>query len=75
MKDVPKTQRFAARPSLSKLFRAVKRDKAKRNDRIRETYLEHSYTLSQIGDYLGLHYSTVSRIACSIQRVKSKDKF
>lgn len=63
LKDVPKAQRFAARPTLAKLFRGAKRDKAKRNARIHEAFLEHGYTLSQIGDYLRLHYSTVSRIA------------
>lgn len=63
LKDVPKAQRFTARPTLAKLFRGAKRDKAKRNARIHEAFLEHGYTLSQIGDYLLLHYSTVSRIA------------
>lgn len=74
LKDVPKVQRFAARPSLSKLFRGAKRDKTKRNERIREAYLEHGYTLSQIGDQLGLHYSTVSRIARGERLAKSRGK-
>lgn len=62
-KGVPKAQQFAARPSLSTLFRGAKRSREKRNERVREAYMERGYTLTQIGDYLGLHYSTVGRIA------------
>jgi len=74
LRDVPKAQRFAARPTLAKLFRGAKRDKAKRNARIHEAYLEHGYTQSQIGDYLHLHYSTISRIARRRKDQNSKDK-
>ncbi len=34
----------------------------KRDAAISKTYGEHGYTLSQIGDFLGLHYAAVSRI-------------
>ena len=61
--DVPRAQRFAARPSLDELFSGAKGNKTVRNALIREAYLEHGYTLSEIGRHLGLHYSTISRIA------------
>lgn len=53
---------YEARPSLAKLF-AKARDKATRNERIYEALRAHGYTLQDVGDAVGLHYSTVSRIA------------
>jgi DNA-binding MarR family transcriptional regulator len=29
---------------------------------IRQAHLQHGYTLTEIGAYLGLHYSTVSKV-------------
>jgi DNA-directed RNA polymerase specialized sigma54-like protein len=37
--------------------------KATRNERIHEALRLHGYTLQGVGDAVGLHYSTVSRIA------------
>jgi putative transposase len=62
-KEIPRQQRFAARPKLSQLFPARSRaDRARRNDAIRRAHLEHGYSLSEIGQAVGLHYSTISRI-------------
>jgi len=61
-KDIPKAQRYVARPSLAKLFKGAKRNKVKRDVQITKAYMEYGYTLGQIADYLGLHYSTISRI-------------
>jgi REP element-mobilizing transposase RayT len=74
LKEVPKAQRFLIRPTLAKLFRGAKRNKAKRNEQIYKAYMEHGYTLGQIGDYLGLHYSTISRIAQQKHKETSKNK-
>lgn len=42
---------------------AVERaDYAQRNEVIRRAYLEHGYSLSEIGQAVDLHYSTISRI-------------
>lgn len=57
-----KRERFAARPSLEKLFRDVT-DKATRNERIYQAVRVHHYTLREVGDYVGLLYSTISLIA------------
>ena len=38
-------------------------DRARRNARIRELTASGRYTAAEIGRHLGLHYSTVSRIA------------
>ncbi|MGH8657036.1 MAG: transposase [Gammaproteobacteria bacterium] len=62
-KEIPRTQRFAARPALAKLFRSgVLADLPRRNEVIRRAHLEHDYSLSEIGRAVGLHYSTISRI-------------
>ncbi len=51
------------RRSLSALFRTVDRKaRPERNDLIRRAYLHYGYTLMDIGEYLGLHYTTVSKV-------------
>ena len=63
LKEIPRRQRFAARPTLTKLFGAATRsDKTQRNQAIRTAHLDHGYSLSQIGRAVSLHYSTISRI-------------
>jgi len=57
-----KRERFAARPSLEELFRDVC-DKAVRNERIYQAVRVHHYTLREVGDCVGLLYSTISVIA------------
>ncbi|HEX8955529.1 MAG TPA: hypothetical protein VF798_04610, partial [Burkholderiaceae bacterium] len=55
-------ERRSKRPSLTQLFAKVK-DKAQRNDAIRLAHLQHLYSLNEIGQYVGLHFATVSKIA------------
>ncbi len=59
----PNRERHAARPGLPSLFKASAREgKAARDTSILEAYTEHGYTLAEIGEFLGLHYATISRI-------------
>jgi REP element-mobilizing transposase RayT len=69
LKEVPRRERLTARPSLAKLF-AKASDKTTRNERIREALRLHGYTLQEVGDAVGLHYSTVSRIAKRVAEVR-----
>ena len=63
-REIPRRERLAHRERLEMLFPAeVIQERARRNDRIREANRSRGYTLAEIGRYLGLHYSTVSRIA------------
>ena len=48
-------------PKLSQVFSEI-RDKKERNEKICTVYIEYGYTLKKIADYLGIHYSTVSRV-------------
>lgn len=61
--EIPKSQRFADRPELDKLFTAsILRDKRKRNRRITEAVEKHGYTQRSVADHLGVHFTYVSRI-------------
>jgi len=57
-----KRERFAARQSLEELFGDVT-EKATRNERIYQAVRVHHYTLREVGNHVGLLYSTVSLIA------------
>lgn len=64
LKEIPRRQRFAARPTLSQLFGSKTRtDRVRRNEAIRRAHLDHGYSLSEIGRAVDLHYATISRIA------------
>jgi len=62
--------RLATRPSLKELFANVP-DKATRNERIHAAVREYQYRLQEVGDHLGLCYSTISVIA---KRVAESNK-
>ncbi len=50
------------RPTLKKIFARVK-DRGARNEAIRKANREYLYRLHEIGSFVGLHLSTVSKIA------------
>jgi DNA-directed RNA polymerase specialized sigma24 family protein len=58
--EVPRAQRFALRPALAVLFTNVL-SKDDRDARCALAVREHGYTMKEIAEFLGLHYSTVSR--------------
>jgi len=60
--EIRRRERFAARPSLKELFADVS-NKSTRNERIHQAVRVHRYTLREVGDFLGLHFSTISVIA------------
>jgi len=55
-------QRRSNRPTLARLFAKVK-DKAQRNDAIRSAHIKYLYSLNEIGQFVGLHFATISKIA------------
>ena len=55
-------QRRSNRPTLARLFAKVK-DKTQRNDAIRSAHIQHLYSLNEIGQFVGLHFATISKIA------------
>lgn len=63
LREIPRSQRFAERPSLSDLAsRLTVPDKTARNKTMYEAHVRYGYTLKEIGDQAGVHYATVSRI-------------
>lgn len=65
--EIIRRERYAARPSLEEIFRDKKRDEA-----IHESVYRWGYRLKDVGDYAGLHYSRVSKIASGKGKAKSK---
>lgn len=68
--EIPKRQRRLHRPTLKRLFAGVD-SKASRNQAMAQAYLEHGYTLAEIGREIGLHYATISRIIKASEKMRS----
>ena len=61
--EIPKSQRYANRPALAKIFtEKMVRNKQKRDRKIAEAVEKHLYSQREIAAHLGLHYTSVSRI-------------
>jgi putative transposase len=70
IQEIPKQQRYLNRPGLDALFPAqIEKDKEKRNKLMYDAIVEHGYTQKEIADYLGLHYSTVSRLIRAREKI------
>jgi putative transposase len=67
-REIPVDQRLVARPSLRDLFEAT-RSPEEREEQMYAAYAVHRYTLTEIGEHLGLHYSTVSK---RVRRVRQR---
>jgi putative transposase len=64
--EIPRRERLSHREPLDVLFPPqIIQNRALRNSRIREANRFRRYTLAEIGRHLGLHYSTVSRVAAT----------
>ena len=71
IKEIPRASRFTARPSLNDLFRGCDGgpDLA---SRVRRAHVDHGYTMAEIAGYLGVHYSTVSRLIRNLEMLHFK---
>lgn len=65
--EIPRAQRFAHRPRLDQLLDS---ELHKRGQCARDAHVEWGYTLKEIGDYWGVHYSTVSRLIKRVDKGK-----
>jgi len=61
-KETPRIERTLVQPTLQDLFKDVGKSRSARNACIHEAVRRHGYTLKQVGDHVGLHYASVSRI-------------
>jgi len=73
--EIPKRERLLSHPTLEDLFEGAGANRALRDQRIFEAFRIHGYTLFQLQEHLGLHYSTISRIAKRVAEERmSKNK-
>ncbi|TFH06570.1 MAG: transposase [Candidatus Atribacteria bacterium] len=66
--NVLRREHDVARPSLEDLFSTMS-DKATRDELIYRATRTHHYKLQEVGDHLGLHFSTISVIANRVAEV------
>ncbi|HUL22289.1 MAG TPA: transposase [Thermodesulfobacteriota bacterium] len=70
IKEVPRVQRYVARPPLRGLLRGKReREKAVEDRAIYDAYVRYGYTMKEIANHLGLHYATIGR---AIKRVEGR---
>ena len=68
IKEVPRVQRYVARPPLRELFKGKKgKDRTAEDRTIYDAYVRYGYTMREIAEHLGFHYATISR---AIKRVE-----
>jgi putative transposase len=61
--EIPKSQRFMNRPELNEIFTVgAIRNRRKRDEKLIEAVERHGYTQREGADFLGLHFTSVSRI-------------
>ncbi len=61
--EISRSQRFLGRPVLKHLFlENTIKNKADRNKQIVRAHMEYGYTLKEIAEQLGLHYTTISKV-------------
>ncbi|HHN66033.1 MAG TPA: addiction module toxin RelE [Nitrospirae bacterium] len=63
LKEIPRRQRHLGRPLLEDLLdQETLRDRAKRGRKIYEAVMKHGYSQKDVAEFVGLHYSRISRI-------------
>ena len=68
IREIPKGQRFVGRPTMEKLFSQKSRSKTSRNRLIAKAVTEYGYSQMDLASFLGLHYSTISRILAAADK-------
>ena len=61
IKEIPRTQRYSPRTQLDEIFQKGMRAGKSRDQLIFTVYKDYDFTMSEIADYLEVHYATVSR--------------
>jgi REP element-mobilizing transposase RayT len=66
IKEIPRAQRYPGRPALDRLFVDIgTQNRQQRNKRITAAHITQGYTLKEIADCLGIHYTTVSKVVAA----------
>ena len=69
LKEITRKQRYVTRPPLKEILKY--QDKKSKDQAIYEAHLQYGYILKDIAEYIGVHYTTVSR---AIKRIESEDE-
>jgi len=69
LKEIPKKQRYVTRPPLNEILKY--KDKKSKNQAMYKACLQYGYTLKEIAEYIGVHYTTVSKV---IKRIEGEDE-
>lgn len=65
LKEIPRVQRYITRPTLEKIFK----EKTVKDKAVYKAHVTCGYTLKEIAEYLGVHYTTISR---AVKRVEDE---
>ena len=68
IRDIPKRQRFVGRPALEKLFSQRSQRKESRGQLIVKAVTDYGYSQMELASFLGLHYSTISRVVTATEK-------
>jgi putative transposase len=74
VKEIPRSQRYLGRPTLQQLFDG-KLSRARRDALIVRAVARHGYSQREVAETVGLHYSTVSRLANRQRQEARPDPF
>lgn len=69
IKEIPRIERFVGRPPLKEIFGEIK-TKSLEIKGMYAAHVQYGYTLKEIGDFLGIHYSTVSKLLKEVRGEK-----
>lgn len=71
--EIPKSQRFVSRPGLEEIFKeGVRRNSPRRDGKVVEAVEGYGYTQREVADFLGLHFTSVSRIMKQRNKMQKK---
>lgn len=69
LKEIAKKQRYVTRPPLTEILKY--KDQKSKKQAMYEACLQYGYTLKEIAEYIGVHYTTVSKV---IKRIEQEDE-
>jgi len=69
LKEIPIKQRYITRLPVNEILKY--QDKKSKDQAMYKAFLKYGYTLKEIAEYLGVHYTTVSRV---IKKIEGEDE-
>ena len=69
LKEILRKQRYVTRPPLNEILKP--KDQKSKKQVMYEAHLQYGYTLKDIAEYIGVHYTIVSR---AIKKIEGEDE-